>query len=186
MGRKNKPLSQSQADLTISKQEDKAIAENLAKSGFGDPQKSPPRSLDKIAAAEYRRILKAAKNLPWTDLDRSVLELYCFWYSVYKRDSKRYTKFSKEIDSVDKEIDKIELKMKSANKKESKEKLASLRVKLDGLERRTNNLLTKLDKATKNIKGSASDLGLTVDSRMRIAMPREEKSGGSILDQFGG
>lgn len=41
-----------------------------------------------------------------------------------------------------------------------------------------------LDKITKNIKGCASDLGLTVDSRMRMYLPKDTEKK-SLKDVFG-
>lgn len=46
--------------------------------------------------------------------------------------------------------------------------------------------VAKIDKATKNIKSLASDLGLTVNSRLQMNMPKQEKEGPkSLKERFG-
>lgn len=46
-------------------------------------------------------------------------------------------------------------------------------------------LVKTLEKATKNIKATASELGLTVDSRLRLYLPKKEKEKTSMFDKFG-
>ena len=48
-------------------------------------------------------------------------------------------------------------------------------------------LLTKTtEKATNNIKSCAAQLGLTVDSRMKMYMPKTEEKKDTMFDKFGG
>ena len=47
-------------------------------------------------------------------------------------------------------------------------------------------LILTLEKATNNIRASASQLGLTVDSRMKMFIPKEEKKKETLFDKFGG
>ena len=49
-----------------------------------------------------------------------------------------------------------------------------------------NPLILTLEKATTNIRSSASQLGLTVDSRMKMFVPKTEEKKVSIFDKFGG
>lgn len=46
-------------------------------------------------------------------------------------------------------------------------------------------LIKTLEKATKNIKSTASELGLTVDSRLRLYLPKKEKKEETMFDKFG-
>lgn len=48
-----------------------------------------------------------------------------------------------------------------------------------------NPLIRTLEKATKNIKSTASDLGLTVDSRMKLYLPKKEEKKETMFDKFG-
>lgn len=46
-------------------------------------------------------------------------------------------------------------------------------------------ILGTLEKATKNIRMTSNDLGLTVDSRMRIFIPNKDDEKKSMFDKFG-
>lgn len=50
----------------------------------------------------------------------------------------------------------------------------------------SNPLILTLEKATAQIRTSAAQLGLTVDSRMKIFVPKTEEKPKSIFDKFGG
>lgn len=84
LARKQKLLSQSTGHLRVVEQEAKYKAEFMAADGLPELQKTPPAHLDKVAKAEYRRIISSIGKLPLRNLDRSELELYCTWYSIYK------------------------------------------------------------------------------------------------------
>lgn len=137
MARKQKLLSQSTGHLRVVEQEAKYKAEFLAVDGLPELQRTPPAHLNKVAKAEYRRIVSSIGKLPLRNLDRSELELYCSWYSIYKETSEQL----KQVDSLEE----------------------------------APKLISTLDKATRNIKGLASDLGLTVNSRMQMNMPSADK-----------
>lgn len=111
-------------------------------------KKTPPRHLDSVAKAEYRRIVDTLGKLPLRNLDRTELELYCTWYSVYKN---TLIKLKEETDP-----DEI------------------------------SSFVSTLDKATRNIKGLASDLGLNVNSRMQMNMPeKEDDKPKSLKERYG-
>ena len=102
--------------------------------------------------AEYRRIINSIGKLPLRNLDRSELELYCTWYSIYKEAS---VQLNKEQSKKRKNIAKI------------------------------NNAIKTIDKATRAIKGLASDLGLNVNSRLQMNMPQTDKEEHqSLRDKF--
>lgn len=149
LARKQKILSQSTGHLKVVQQEAKYKAEFLAADGLPELQKTPPAHLDKVAKAEYRRIVNAIGKLPLCDLDRAELEMYCSWYSIYKKLSKEF---------------KTEELISDAPKK-----------------------LSMLEKATRNIKGLASDLGLTVNSRLQMNMPKVDKENKheSLRERYG-
>lgn len=153
MARKQKLLSQSTGHLRVVEQEAKYKAEFLAKDGFPELQKTPPAHLDKVAKAEYRRIINSLGDLPLRNLDRSELELYCTWYSVYNRASKEFKEFQTLIDDPD----------------------------------TINYYVGIMDKCTRNIKGLASDLGLNVNSRLQMNMPKvnKENEHKSLREKYG-
>lgn len=124
----------------------------MAADGLPELQKTPPAHLDKVAKAEYRRIIGSIGKLPLRNLDRSELELYCTWYSIYKDAS---VQLNKEQSKKRKNIAKI------------------------------NNAIKTIDKATRAIKGLASDLGLNVNSRLQMNMPKTDKEEHqSLRDKF--
>lgn len=149
MARKQKLLSQSKAHLRVVEQEARYKAEFLAADGLPKLQKTPPAHLDKVAKAEYRRVVSSIGKLPLRNLDRGELELYCSWYSIYKATSDKI----KQADDLDK----------------------------------VPKMISTLDKATRNIKGLASDLGLNVNSRMQMNMPSEGKQNEhkSLREKYG-
>ncbi len=154
MARKQKLLSQSTGHLRVVEQEAKYKAEFLAADGLPELQKTPPAHLDKVAKAEYRRIINSLGTLPLRNLDRSELELYCTWYSIYKDAS---LGLNKENSKKRKSMAKVEAHIKT------------------------------IDKATRNIKGLASDLGLTVNSRLQMNMPKNESENKpqSLREKYG-
>lgn len=152
LARKQKLLSQSTGHLRVVEQEAKYKAEFMAADGLPELQKTPPAHLDKVAKAEYRRIIGSIGKLPLRNLDRSELELYCTWYSIYKDAS---VQLNKEQSKKRKNIAKI------------------------------NNAIKTIDKATRAIKGLASDLGLNVNSRLQMNMPQTDKEEHqSLRDKF--
>ncbi|MBB1069198.1 phage terminase small subunit P27 family [Limosilactobacillus sp. RRLNB_1_1] len=154
MARKQKLLSQSTGHLRVVEQEAKYKAEFLATDGLPELQKTPPAHLDKVAKAEYRRIINSLGTLPLRNLDRSELELYCTWYSIYKDASL------------------------GLNKENSKKRKSMVKVEAH---------IKTIDKATRNIKGLASDLGLTVNSRLQMNMPKNESENKpqSLREKYG-
>ena len=111
MARKQKLLSQSTGHLRVVEQEAKYKAEFMAADGLPELQKTPPAHLDKVAKAEYRRIISSIGKLPLRNLDRSELELYCTWYSIYKDAS---VQLNKEQSKKRKNIAKINNAIKTS------------------------------------------------------------------------
>lgn len=150
MAGKYKILQMSKGNLTKKQQDAKLQAEFLAADGLAPLQVSPPNHLDPIAKNEYKRIIKSLGKLPLRNLDRGELELYCTWYSVYKR---------------------ADLAMSAALAEDNQDDYYSY--------------VGILNKATAAIKGLAGDLGLNVNSRMAMNMPKEPKETQSLTDMFG-
>ena len=192
MARKQKLLKESSAHLTVLQQEAKFKAETIAADGSEPLQKVPPRHLQGAAKQEYKRIYKALGKLPLRNLDRAELENYCTWYQIYKNCSEGIPKVLESIDAAQKAYDNAldELNQvratgsKTLIKEATKESLAC-EDNLLNAQGQYNMIISRLDKATKQIKGLASDLGLNVNSRLQMNMPKNnEKEGKSILDKF--
>lgn len=99
-----------------------------------------PKKLDKLAKAEWKRLglIVDTRNLPISELDRSIVINYCVYVSVSER---------------------------------AREQLLTEPLTIDG---RKNPIIDVLNGANKELKSLASQLGLTIDSRMRIKNPTTE------------
>ncbi|MCI1632353.1 MAG: P27 family phage terminase small subunit [Liquorilactobacillus nagelii] len=193
MARKQKLLSKSTANLTVLQQEAKFKAEFLAADGLPGLQKTPPNHLKGAAKQEYKRIVQSVGKLPLRNLDRAELENYCTWYGIYKDISIRIQKYAVMIPEAEKELERAERRLKTADQDSDKETLKKIMTELkrassdlDNLEFKRDTEIKHLDKATKSLKGLASDLGLNVNSRMQMNMPKtDEDKPKSIKGVFG-
>ena len=156
MGRKMKVVDSNKKHLTKAEKEARREAEELASDGLPMLQNSPPVHLSDVAKTEYRRVIKGLRNLPIRNLDRAILESYCTWYAIYLDISKQLNENGYTVFD-----DKRGMTVPSP-------------------------LIIALEKASANIRSSASQLGLTVDSRMKMHMPKQEEKKESLFDKFGG
>lgn len=193
MARKQKLLRESTGHLTVVQQEAKYKAEILAADGLPKLQVTPPNHLKGAAKQEYKRIIASLGKLPLRNLDRVELENYCTWYGIYKKISLDLPKITADIDYNHQKYDVFEKDYFKAVHGSDKDLVkglkTSLRVygeKIADLEAQQDKLIRNLDKATKNIKSLASDLGLNVNSRMQMNMPKAEddKEKHSIMEMF--
>lgn len=156
MGRKLKVVDSNKKHLTNKEKEERKAIEIKVSDGFKELQKTPPRHLNEVARAEYIRIVEDLRTLPIRNLDRAILEAYCTWYSIYR--------------DVSKKLDENGYTVFDENK---------------GMVIPSPLIIT-LEKASANIRSSASQLGLTVDSRMKMFMPKQGEKKESVFDKFGG
>lgn len=191
MGRKQKLLSQSKGNLTVLQQEAKYKAEFNAADGLPNLQKTPPNHLDSVAKNEYKRIINSLGNLPLRNLDRVELETYCSWYSIYKSESMKLQKIAKQIPALEKNLDVAYEELQQAQLMDSTEIIKEAKINygnangwVEDAEFKRDRAISHLDKATKNIKGLASDLGLNVNSRMQMNMPKDEEKTNSLKGMF--
>lgn len=191
MGRKQKLLSQSKGNLTVLQQEAKYKAEFNAADGLPNLQKTPPKHLDSVAKNEYKRIINSLGNLPLRNLDRVELETYCSWYSIYKSESMKLQKIANQIPTLEKNLEVAYEELQQAQLMDSTEMIKEAKINygnangwVEDAEFKRDRAISHLDKATKNIKGLASDLGLNVNSRMQMNMPKDEEKTNSLKGMF--
>ena len=193
MARKQKLLRESTGHLTVVQQEAKYKAEILAADGLPKLQVTPPNHLKGAAKQEYKRIIASLGKLPLRNLDRVELENYCTWYGIYKQISLDLSKITADIDYNHQKYDVFEKDYFKAVRDSDKDMIKGLKTslklyggKIADLEAQQDKLIRNLDKATKNIKSLASDLGLNVNSRMQMNMPKTEddKEKHSIMEMF--
>ena len=156
MGRKLKVVENNKKHLTKEEKAMRAEIQKKAGDGLVELQLTPPEHLGEIAKAEYSRVVDGLKSLPVRDLDRAVLENYCTWYGIYVEASQKVNEIGVSVFSEDKDM-WIQ-----------------------------NPLVVTLEKATNNIKSCAAQLGLTVDSRMKMFVPKTEEKKETVFDKFGG
>ena len=129
------------------KQEEKALEE------FESISFTPPSWLSAEAKKEYKRIVPLLSKLPIAALDLASVEMYCDFYSKYKRNSL----------AVEDEGETV--------------------VELDGRgneKSKVNPKYTVMKDAASMVRTLSGGLGMTIDSRMRIVVPKKE----DIKDPF--
>lgn len=192
MAGKYKVLSQSKGNLTKLQQEAKVQAEFNAADGLPELQKTPPKHLDSVAKNEYKRIINSMGKLPLRNLDRVELETYCSWYSIYKSESQKLIKLVKQMPALEtnlevacEELQQAQLMGSAEMIKAAKANYGNANSWVEDAEFKRDRSISRMDKATKNIKGLASDLGLNVNARMQMNMPKDESQTKSLKDLFG-
>lgn len=155
MGRKLKVVENNKKHLTKAEKAVRVEIQKSAGDGLVELQLTPPEHLGEIAKIEYARIVEELKSLPVRNLDRAVLENYCTWYGIYVEVSQKVNEIGVSVFSEDKDM-WIQ-----------------------------NPLVVTLEKATNNIKSCAAQLGLTVDSRMKMYVPKTEEKKETMFDKFG-
>ncbi|EAC2431438.1 phage terminase small subunit P27 family [Listeria monocytogenes] len=173
-GRKKKLTAVNKKHLTKEEKEERENIENKASDGFGELQETPPKYFNNLARNEYRRIVKEVKKLPIRGLDRGVLEQYCIWYSVWREAYDNYKKSG--IYMTRSYLSEVVWETDGKKKKSQK-----VNYYIDYSKK--NPAIGMMAEASAKIIQSASNLGLTIDSRMKIVAP-EEKEESSIFDMF--
>ena len=156
MGRKLKVVENNKKHLTKAEKAVRVEIQKSAGDGLAELRLTPPAHLGKIAKKEYKRVVNDLQTLPIRDLDRAVLENYCTWYGIYVEASEKVNEIGISVFSEDK----------------------GMWIQ--------NPLVVTLEKATNNIKSCAAQLGLTVDSRMKMYVPKTEEKKDTMFDKFGG
>ncbi|WP_375179919.1 phage terminase small subunit P27 family [Enterococcus rotai] len=174
-GRKLKVIEHNKKNFTKEEKERRKAIEDKASDGFSPLQKTAPRHLNPLARYEYERVVKDLETLPVKNMDRVTLELYCTWYSVYReaeKDIHEYGIFSHwEITEERRDAITDQLSIETVIETDTTKK---------------NPAISIMNEASANIIRCASNLGLTVDSRMRIYAPPQEEKKKSIFEKFGG
>lgn len=159
-GRKFKVVENNKKNFTKNEIAERKKLQEQASDGLDELQKSAPRHLNPIARYEYERVWEGLSTLPVKNLDRATLELYCTWYSLYREAEKEVNEYG--IFSF---ILTEEGYMQDKSKK--------------------NPAIGVMNDASSNLIRCASNLGLTVDSRMRIHVPQKEEKKQTLKDMFG-
>lgn len=122
--------------------------EEAALDDFEKISHKPPSWLSKDAKAEYKRIVPLMDKLPIAALDFASVAMYCDYFSKYKAASLAVETEGRTIIEFDSQ----------GNKK-----------------KKVNPEFTAMNDAARILRSVAGGLGLTIDSRMRIVVPKENK-----------
>ncbi|MCD2137181.1 phage terminase small subunit P27 family [Salinicoccus halitifaciens] len=141
-GRKRK-LNVSRNESNEEKAQREAIKNKL--NDFEKIQTTPPVYLNKTAKAEWRRITPLLNDLPISNLDRTSIATYCNLYSIYRE-------LEEEINETGEMINTY---------------FADGTLK----ERKANPAIHEMLKVTKEIRAISAELGMTINSRMKLIEP---------------
>lgn len=114
-----------------------------------------PNSLTANAKKEWQRIIPLLEQLPIADLDYSLIRKYC---EIVDQNDRLYKEISKKKGTtgmVDPETN-----------------------------RKTGVFMAYMD-TLKELRSICGDLGMTIDSRMRLVVPTESKQKKTIYEKFG-
>lgn len=125
---------------------------------FEKIQSTPPRNLNKKAAAEWRRITPLLNDLPISNLDKYSVSAYCNLYSIY-------LELEAEINETG---EMVNLYFSDGTVKE----------------RKANPAINEMLKVQKEIRALSSELGLTINSRMRLIEPTLNAEDDPFADMF--
>lgn len=108
-----------------------------------------PSFLDARGKKEWQRITPLLEQLPISELDRALISIYCNWYSVYIKASNEVKKNGLTV-----------IEMNSQGNPVTK----------------TSQHVNIMKTASNEIKSIAGQLGLSIDSRMRILAPDSKET----------
>jgi len=159
MARPKKMLSMQEGNLTKEQQEEKRLQEEIISTGSEQLQEPPKWLRDNVAKKEWRRLVEQFKTLGViSNLDLNNLGAYCNSYSSYLEATK--------------ELKGQPLTMEYTNK--------------GGATNIIENPLIKIQmKYSDEMRKYSSLLGLTIDSRLKLATIKLTETKKEIVDEFG-
>ncbi|MBD5643198.1 phage terminase small subunit P27 family [Clostridium botulinum] len=159
MARPKKMLSIQEGHLEKKQQEEKKLQEQIIQTGMEQLEKPPKWLRDSLAKKEWKRLVEQFKTLSViSNLDLNNLGAYCNAYSSY-------------IEAT-KELKGQPLTIEYTNK--------------GGATNIIENPLIKIQlKYSDEMKKYSSLLGLTIDSRLKIATLKLTETKKEIVDEFG-
>ena len=159
MGRPKKTLEMQEGHLTKQQRLDKELQEDLLESATDQLEKPPTWLRDNIAKKEWKRLVEQFKAIGIiSNLDLNNLGAYCNAYSSYLESTKELKGQSMTIEYTNK----------------------------GGSTNLIENPLIKIQiKYSDEMKKYSSLLGLTIDSRLKMATIKLNETKKDITDEFG-
>lgn len=152
-------MDQQAGNLTKEEKERKILEEQSIITGTEDIERPPSWLINTTAKKEYKRILKDLKTIEILgNLDLSNLVGYCNAYAMYRK----------------------------ATEQLSKQELIVKKVSAQGAEYEGENPLIMIQKKyAEEMRKFASMCGLTIDSRLKAARIKVDRTEDEIEDEFG-
>ncbi len=158
MGRPRKPVDMQAAHLTVNEKDEKMRQEECVTTGNEQLEKSPPWLINAVAKNEWKRIVKELKEINVVgNLDISNLGGYCNAYANYVEATKILKKQSFCIDRDT--------------------RTGTITVK--------NPMIDVQTVYASEMRKFASLCGMTIDSRLKAAVVKTEKTEEMIESKFG-
>lgn len=126
-------------------------AEEAKLNEFEKLNSEPPEGLDTIAKNEWDRVIPLLQELPIAKLDLAMVENYCVLYSQMRHFNKVFKDYRKKA-SEDPDADN-----------------------------RTNKAFGNYVKASSELRNVCNNLGMTIDSRLKIVVPNEKEMEDPIM-----
>ncbi len=159
MSRNRKPLAMQRGHLTVEQQEDKREQEKIITIGNEQLNKVPKWLVDDVAKAEYKRLVKEFRKIEVIgNLDLNNIVCYCNAYASYRKAS---GELSEQPLIIEKKLP-------------------------NGSRVMAENPLVKIQKNyAEEMRKFAATVGLTIDSRLKMACFQTTKESEDIIKEFG-
>lgn len=159
MARPRKPLNLQKGNLTQEQKNEKELQDELARGDTSQLEKPPKWLRDSVAKKEWKRLVKEYKSLSVIcNLDYNNLGIYCNAFSKYVEVTKK----------LDEESEVVEY----TNKAGATNYIENPRIKIQKY-------------YSSEIQKYSSMLGMTVDSRLKIASIKSTEIKNDITSEFG-
>lgn len=159
MGRPKRMLNAQSGHLTKKQQEEKKLQEQIIKTGTDQLEKPPTWLRDKVAKNEWERLVEQFKTLGIiSNLDLNNLGAYCNAYSSYLEATK--------------ELKGQPLTIEYTNKADATNIIENPLIKIQM-------------KYSDEMRKYSSLLGLTIDSRLKMATIKLQETKKEVVDDFG-
>ena len=159
VSRNRKPLEMQKGHLTVKQQDEMKQQEDIVSTGNEQLKKTPKWLVDNVAKNEYKRLVKEFEKIEVVgNLDLNNIACYCNAYSSYRK----------------------------ATDELSRQPLLIEKVLPNGATTIAENPLVKIQKNyAEEMRKFASTVGLTIDSRLKMACFKITKEEDDIIKDFG-
>ena len=180
MGRPRKPLAEQRGNLTVLTMQTRAAEEKSVSTGKNQLKRPPDWLIDDVAKKEWRRIVKELEKIGLVgNLDRNNLGGYCNAFANYV---KATNILKEQLYYIDRETRNGVIKATSILKKQP---YCIDRETRNGVITVKNPMVDIQRTYADEMRRFASLCGLTIDSRLKAAAVKTDKTREDITKKFG-